>query len=544
MSAEPGRKVSGNRLRFRLEIKQLNPNQYHFAGITVTETEWEWWDNPDYKAIVGKIPDVWFLTQEGSYLSNKMGKTETEIAVDETQRNGVSLFEKGDTVACGYESMKVTAVDHDAKTLTVERGFHRKTETHPAGARIASHVTFWPKSWVMNLSTQCPKHSVDGGPEEQWIDWAVRDFVPVLFPKYRDGFLIDRIEKSQSSMLIPSCARNIDPTCENEIPEDYKAFDNAWFTGISQVLADLRTRYGNVLFGNSFGAYYELLNGSIYESCPGNWSDTKPETYGDWKEKILGTEGYIEVSNKGYSPNFSFLETYEIEEYMDPDANPFLKPDFTPNYQRMRWGLTSALLGDGYFSYEINTNGHGCLGLMWFDEYDNAGVKKGYLGYPKSESRVILDYGSDGKVFRRDYDNGIVLCNPSERTASILLERPYRLISGTQDQKVNSGSTVDSVSILPKDGRILLLIIAYVNKDDGTCNNNNPCYTSIQEAINTMDTGADIRISQGTYAESITLNTSKALTLQGGWDSSFSSQAPNTTILKAPKVRWGSLKGC
>lgn len=48
----------------------------------------------------------------------------------------------------------------------------------------------------------------------------------------------------------------------------------------------------------------------------------------------------------------------------------------------MRFGLTTALLGDGFYSYEINTNGHGSLCLMWFDEYDNGGRDRGYLGWP------------------------------------------------------------------------------------------------------------------------------------------------------------------
>jgi hypothetical protein len=39
-------------------------------------------------------------------------------------------------------------------------------------------------------------------------------------------------------------------------------------------------------------------------------------------------------------------------------------------------------LNDGFFSYEINTNGHGALCLLWFDEYDNAGAGRGYLGQP------------------------------------------------------------------------------------------------------------------------------------------------------------------
>ena len=55
----------------------------------------------------------------------------------------------------------------------------------------------------------------------------------------------------------------------------------------------------------------------------------------------------------------------------------------------------------------------------------------------------------------------------------------------------------------------------YVGKD-ATCDGNSPCYTSIQTAVTAAGTGGSIKIAQGTYSESITLNDSKTLTLQGG----------------------------
>ena len=80
----------------------------------------------------------------------------------------------------------------------------------------------------------------------------------------------------------------------------------------------------------------------------------------------------------------------------------------------------------------------------------------------------------------------------------------------------------------------------YVSKD-WTCGGKSPCYTSIQTAINAAATGSAILIAEGTYTESITLNESKSLTLQGGWDTSFTTQTSNTTFIKAPKATQGSL---
>jgi len=81
----------------------------------------------------------------------------------------------------------------------------------------------------------------------------------------------------------------------------------------------------------------------------------------------------------------------------------------------------------------------------------------------------------------------------------------------------------------------------YVNKDDDTCGGNSPCYGSIQDALSVGSTGISIRIAQGTYTESLSLTASKSLILMAGWNSAFTSQTPNTTIIKAPSVPQGSL---
>ena len=69
----------------------------------------------------------------------------------------------------------------------------------------------------------------------------------------------------------------------------------------------------------------------------------------------------------------------------------------------------------------------------------------------------------------------------------------------------------------------------YVNKD-GTCSDQTPCYTTIQEAMSAAETGYTIKITQGVYNESIILNESKVLKLQGGWNSNFTIQSSYTTV--------------
>jgi len=95
---------------------------------------------------------------------------------------------------------------------------------------------------------------------------------------------------------------------------------------------------------------------------------------------------------------------------------------------------------------------------MWFDEYDNAGKGKGYLGYPEDNAYVILDLNKTGEVFRRDFDNGIVICNSSGKKVYIDLGDIFKLIEGTQVPDINNNERVSKITIQPRDGRILLKI--------------------------------------------------------------------------------------
>jgi hypothetical protein len=127
----------------------------------------------------------------------------------------------------------------------------------------------------------------------------------------------------------------------------------------------------------------------------------------------------------------------------------------------MRFGLTTTLLNNGYFSYEMNTAGHGSLCLMWFDEYDNAGTDRGYLGYPlgeayQVESSRLTPHKSASDIWQRNYENGIVLVNATSTSITILLDGTFRKIKGTQDPVVNDGSLVTQVTLQQKDGIILL----------------------------------------------------------------------------------------
>ena len=70
-----------------------------------------------------------------------------------------------------------------------------------------------------------------------------------------------------------------------------------------------------------------------------------------------------------------------------------------------------------------------------------------YLGEDTGEiwiDDIHLQQGVSS-VYRRDFDNGIVLVNPADSTLTIPLEKPYKKILGSVNPSLNNGSTVNNI---------------------------------------------------------------------------------------------------
>jgi hypothetical protein len=111
----------------------------------------------------------------------------------------------------------------------------------------------------------------------------------------------------------------------------------------------------------------------------------------------------------------------------------------------MRYGLGTCLLDDGYYAFTDNTAQY--YGVVWFDEYDHN------LGSGSTKPTAAWQKG----VWRRDFDNGIVLVNPKGNGAqTVTLEEPFVKIKGSQDPATNNGQTVTTVTLKDRDGIILM----------------------------------------------------------------------------------------
>ena len=383
---------------FIAPLRAINPDIILLVSPSSNTCEVDYYPDgsPEDNALALDIPPEWFLTQVGTTLAQDVDAATTLLPVDAlTVTDGTetyALFVPGDTALIEGESVLVEAVFTDTRTLQVQRGYVRPASAHPAGTRIAAHITFWPGTWLLNLSTLAPTATVtiSGTAVDNWGDYNAILNAGMVARADWDGILIDRSDPDQSWLVGGSTARTIDPDQSNTLLTDYAAFDAAWNEGLRRFEQALRARVGpqKIIFPNWGMDNYDLLNGNNYEGFP---LDDGTSYRADWHNTVFGPipniGGYFEWMAQGQQPNLTLIETYEDDSVPEADGdgdytNPCDDPNFTPNYQKMRFGLATALLNDGYFSYEINTNGHGALCLLWFDEYDNAGQGRGYLGMP------------------------------------------------------------------------------------------------------------------------------------------------------------------
>jgi hypothetical protein len=103
--------------------------------------------------------------------------------------------------------------------------------------------------------------------------------------------------------------------------------------------------------------------------------------------------------------------------------------------QRMRFGLTTTLMGDGYFAYDLHTRWRGQH--WWYPEYDAP------LGYPRAAAGEYPD-----GTWRRQFDGGLVVVNPGAEPVEVQL--------GAAVRDATTGLTGRTFTVPPRDGRILL----------------------------------------------------------------------------------------
>lgn len=289
------------------------------------------------------------------------------------------------------------------------------------------NVNWWPATWLINVATIAPKTNGQ--------NWG--DFLPQL--------LYDRFLKSnQSNNELDKWDGIFYDNGWAEIswlkqPLDFNAdgiadsptfMDEQWRAGITKILNTTHSLAPDklVMTNNATNYYNNILNGRLEENFPN-------QTEGGW----LGSIKDYSNANFGYTPSYFVINATTYNKGTAAD------------YQTFRFGLTSALLGNGYYSFDFGDLGHDRV--WWYDEYNI------YLGNSVSGAKNLLDQtSSDLKlgVWERDFQNGLSLVNSTSTEQKISLSADFEKIKGTQDPAVNNGAIIKTLTLKPSDGIVLL----------------------------------------------------------------------------------------
>jgi hypothetical protein len=229
-------------------------------------------------------------------------------------------------------------------------------------------------------------------------------------------------------------------------------YSNTDATLNSQILAGTSALSG-VMQGGDFehaiGKTYsiEYYGGSLVLQ---QWYQTAMDNFGGSKS-MLFSQGNVQANG---SDPLTFNSAQQPATY-------------SPAWQGARYGITAALMNNGYYFADCGTYDEETVGnRRWFDEFDNAGAGVGYLGQPVTGSAGNPQTGAwSNGVWMREFQNGVVLWNPKGNGAQTVnvsaLVSPgghtgLKHIAGAQDPTVNNGKTATSVTLQDRDGVILL----------------------------------------------------------------------------------------
>ncbi len=205
-----------------------------------------------------------------------------------------------------------------------------------------------------------------------------------------------------------------------------------WSEGVLKMLQHTRQLCGPdfIIVGNGrvYDGYQGALNGMMLESFPSSW-----ENGGTWAGSMAT---YARLPRLNTQPALPIINIYDQDQ---------------SNFRRVRFGLASALLGDGYFSYDADVTNHGQT--WWYDEYN---VVLGKALTPAYNLLKPDDFNWQAGLWRRDFKNGSALVNSTKNKLTyIFRNEELEKIKGDQDSRTNSGQKISYITLAPEDGIIL-----------------------------------------------------------------------------------------
>ncbi|MDO8505283.1 MAG: putative glycoside hydrolase [bacterium] len=262
--------------------------------------------------------------------------------------------------------------------------------------------SFWPGTWIVNVASP-------------WAD-HLAEFVEsrILSTGLWDGVFYDNAWDD-----IVHFARGVPDVDRNGFKDDPAVSRRLWQNGLRELYRKTAARAPDkFVFENDGPMYAPQVHGVLLESFPRK----------GWARHI---EELKRVRQGAKNPAVAIL-----------NGNTF-NTGKQEDFKAMRFGFTTALLYDSFFSFDFGDQDHG---QTWL--YDEYGVFLGEpLGLPKLQSLAL---------YRRDFEQGIVFVNTGDTSAQLRLPVEVEKIRGVQDPFLNNAAVTRDLTVAGKDGLIVL----------------------------------------------------------------------------------------
>jgi hypothetical protein len=240
-----------------------------------------------------------------------------------------------------------------------------------------------------------------------------------------DGCFFDNFFTTQSWLKTDIYGNPIQIDADGDgKPDDPATLDAAWRAGVFHELDTWRSLMPNayasghlprppdsdttgVFNGDSFGFWttYVLEGKQTFQSF---WN-----IYNNWY--VDGHKPVITMTEAAPPFQIGYGYDYSPLTHIPPSTLEFART----YYPYMRFGLMFTLMNDGYFAYEFGDTQHGQD--WWYDELDFD------LGNAQGPATLVTP-----NIYRRDFDNGIVLLNASNIRQTVATGNGFSRIKGDQ----------------------------------------------------------------------------------------------------------------
>jgi hypothetical protein len=289
-------------------------------------------------------------------------------------------------------------------------------------------ISGWPGSKMINLA------------RPDVIAWQVRRSRDGIATRGHHGTFIDCMGPHfdwWACEIATGKAYQIDADRDGK-PDQRDWLDASWKKAKLDMARQVREAIGpkGIFMGNQAGREtFDVVNGILLE----DYLDYVLDGKGKWRTVL---DDYLFWTATPHRPNITtIVSSSGVEPPFDPEQTlskaeqDKLLESGRKLEQRMRFGLTTTLMGDGYFAYDLHTRWRGQH--WWYPEYDAP------LGYPRAAAREYPD-----GTWRRPFDGGIVVVNPTVK--------PVDVETDTLSRDASTSRTGRTFVVPPLDGRLLL----------------------------------------------------------------------------------------